>query len=323
MYKLLHFVAIQEYIKEYKDRADFENFYKKYDCDGIEIICCGSYDEKIVDNKSIIGVHLPFHSDWVNFWKGDFKALDKEFGDRNLWKDFYRGDKRKVLLNFYEEGLEYADKIGAKYVVFHVNNSTLKEVFNLKYDYCDEEVVDYASEIINLLLDGKNYKFDFLMENLWLSGLNFKNPDITKRLLNSVHYDKKGFMLDTGHLMNTNLYIKDEDEGFEYIDSILDAHNDVIDYIKGVHLHQSTSGKYMKKVLKENIIYTGENYYERLKETYEHLYLVDEHKVASSKKALDIIRRINPKYLVYEFRSNNKKEREILLKKQAELIRFL
>lgn len=323
MYKLLHFVAIDQYISQYKDNIDFEFSYKEHNCDGIEIICCGDYDKNIVKDKDIIGVHLPFHSDWMSFWKGDVEALNKEFGSKKVWEEFYGGDKKSALIDFYQEGLEYANKVGAKYVVFHVNNSTLKEVFNLKYEYSNEEVVDTASEIINILLDKKNYNFDFLMENLWLSGLNFKDVNISKRLLEKVNYEKKGFILDTGHIMNTNLDIKTEDEGFEYIEQILKQHKEIIHYIKGIHLHQSVSGNYMKKVLEEKIIYGKGDYYDRLRDTYNHLNIVDEHKIATSKKALDIIKKVNPNYLVYEFRSNDRKDREEKLKKQAELIRYL
>ena len=63
-----------------------------------------------------------------------------------------------------------------------------------------------------LLLDGEDYTFDFLMENLWWPGLTMTRPEMTKRLLSQVHYQKKGIMLDTGHLMHMNLELKTQDE---------------------------------------------------------------------------------------------------------------
>ena len=41
-----------------------------------------------------------------------------------------------------------------------------------------------------------------------------KNTALT--LLEKVNYENKGFMLDTGHLMNTNHYIENEEFGVKY-----------------------------------------------------------------------------------------------------------
>lgn len=319
MYKLLHFAAIDESISEYESFLDFEKSYQEGGCDGIEIICCGDYDRKIIRDERVIGVHLPFYSDWMNFWKGDIHALNKEFGHKAIWEQFYGGDHQDVLIDFYRRGLDYAHEIDAKYVVFHVNHSTLNEVFTYQQQYTDKEVVDAAAQIINHLLKNQNYHFDFLMENLWLSGLNFKDVSITERLINQVEYTHKGFMLDTGHLMNVNRNLQTEKEGFAYINQILDQHKHLRKYFKGIHLHKSVSGSYVKDVLTQGRRCQGKDYYERLKDAYMHLHLVDRHEVTENIEARKVIEKVNPKYLVYEFRSQNRKDREDKLWQQSKI----
>ena len=78
-------------------------------------------------------------------------------------------------------------------------------------------MVDAAAELINSLLDGKGYQFEFLMENLWWPGLTLTRPEITERLLSQVHYPRKGLMLDTGHLMHTNWELRSQEEAVDYI----------------------------------------------------------------------------------------------------------
>ena len=51
--------------------------------------------------------------------------------------------------------------------------------------------LDAAAAFINELLDGQDYPFWFLMENLWWPGLNMLDARITERLLAQVHYTKK------------------------------------------------------------------------------------------------------------------------------------
>lgn len=59
-----------------------------------------------------------------------------------------------------------------------------------------------------------------------------------------------GIMLDTGHLMNTNMYLTDELAGIAYICQVLDKLGDLKHLIKGVHLSCSLSGEYQQQFAK-------------------------------------------------------------------------
>lgn len=319
MYKLISLVSGNEVLNEYASSEDLEQPYKKYDLDGLEIICCGNDDRKIIRKEEIIGVHLPFYANWMDFWTENYKELEDEFLKEEVWQEFYGGKDRLTIIQFFKEALDYADSVSAKYVVFHVSNVTTKEVFSRQYKYSDEEVIDASAELINGLLDNSNYKFDFLMENLNWSGLTFIRPEITTRLLKKVNYLNKGLLLDVGHLMCTNIDLKSEAEGYDYINKMLDLHGEMVSYIKGVHLHYSITGEYAKGVL-QSPPELKSDFYERFEQSYYHVKRIDTHSVTTNNKATELIRRINPKYLTLEFSADYRKSREQKLEEQVTVL---
>lgn len=319
MIQLINMPLVDELLEEYGDSKGLYEFCELYGCEGIEAIWGGIDCKFAIDNKIIKGWHLGFFCDWLDFWNQDKKALIKKFKKEEVWKTFYGGTSKTDLLKMLSDDLERANKAGAEYVVFHVSDVSIEEGYTYKWLHTDEEVVDKSAEIINLLLDGKKYKFKFLMENLHWAGLNFTKPQITKRLLEQIHYENKGIILDIGHLLCTNLDIKTEDEAIDYVNRILDEHGILCKYIKGVHLHQSLSGEYVKKN-------TGflpdlpDDYWEKFSVGYKHILKIDNHKPFTNPKIKGLIERINPDYLVHELAAANKKEKEEVLRIQTKAL---
>ena len=52
---------------------------------------------------------------------------------------------RESYLNSLRDDLAYAEQVGAKYVVFHVSEVTLRESYIYKYRYTDNECYQYVS----------------------------------------------------------------------------------------------------------------------------------------------------------------------------------
>lgn len=133
-------------------------------------------------------------------------------------------------------------------MVFHVAEVTLRESYTYRYKYTNRQVIDAAIEVINTLMSERDYSFDFLVENLWFSGLTMKEPANTRRLIEGIEYEKKGIMLDVGHYMNTNTRLRTPEQGVEYIHRMLDKHEKagfpITDWIKGIHLQMSLGGSY-------------------------------------------------------------------------------
>lgn len=360
MEQILYIPSFDEMLKEYRDADDLRQSYEQYGCGGLEIIRC-NYGQENQDASSdegwdearrnrrvtgaaaispamIRGVHMIFYSMWLDFWKGNEIRLLDEFGDRETWEGFYMGKDRSALLRQFKDDMEYANLVGAEYVVFHVSEVTLQGVFTHEHIYDDEEVIDTAIELINMLLDGTDYHFYFLMENLWWPGLTMTNPAMTKRLLDGVHYEKKGIMLDLGHLMCTNTELKSEDDAIDYICEILDAHGalqtksdtekggegrPLTAYIKGVHMHQSVTGEFAKNALeevRENGLQLAADYYKRFSQAYKLLGNIDTHKPFTSPRAKELMEKIAPDYVVHEVIAQNRGERDAMLAQQSGLL---
>lgn len=313
MPQMINLVNYNSELERFANKNDLLQFYRKYGIDGLELQKVHELQDKYLDQKMIIGIHLPFFNSWIDFYKGDRAKVLKEYGTEEVVKQVFGGVDKSAMIQKYWEQLEYANRLDVKYVVFHICDISIEESFTGKFTRTDEEVIDTSCELINELLDGKDYKFDFLMENLWWPGLNYKNPRATKRLLDGVRYERKGLMLDTGHLMNTNEDLRTPEEGLEYIKNVLHEHEMVRHYIKGIHLHQSLSGEFAKEVRKQKIE-LKEDYWERMGQVYEAIFRLDEHKPFTCDGVQEFIEQLQPKYVTYEFITRDRKEHEAYLK---------
>ncbi|QAT44082.1 TIM barrel protein [Aminipila luticellarii] len=319
MIQLINMPLVDDILNEYNSNDELNSVCRKYGCDGIEAIWGGEDCSFPVEKSLIRGWHLAFFCDWVDFWNKNEIELIRKFRHRETWETFYGGKDRNALLKMIGDDLDRADRAGAEYVVFHVSDVSVEEVYTYKWLHTDEEVVDTSAELINQLMDHKNYRFKLLLENLNWSGFTFTRPEITKRLLQKVHYKNKGIMLDIGHLMCTNPELQNTDQAIDYIHKMLDEHDILCRYIKGIHLHQSLSGDYVK----ENTRIAPqlpEDYWEKFGVAYEHILNIDTHKPVSNSRMKGVIARINPEYLVHELAASDRKEKERVLKVQTDTL---
>ena len=91
------------------------------------------------------------------------------------------------------------------------------------------------------------------------------------------------------------------------------------DYIKGIHLSKSLSGKYVKnQIEKYKKIEIDSN--KANNEIIYHILKIDEHKPFTSNKINNLIEMINPKYLVYEFITTSLEELSNFIKIQDKVL---
>lgn len=310
---LTNLIANKDCLGDYCDREKLNNFLVETSLDGYEVICAGDYPAEI-DNSKVIGLHLPFFNAWMDLYKGDFAALDKEYGGKEVWRQFYGGDSFDAVYKQIESQLDFAQQIGAEYVVMHVVEIGTTETLTGQFKYSHKEIIDALCQVANSLFRNKNYTFTLLLENLWWQGFDFTNPQLTKYMLEKIEYQNKGIMLDIGHLMHTNKNLKNWTEAAEYIHKMLDLHADLLNYVKGVHLHGTLEGAFAKEFYKSDV-QIKEDFWERFAQSYEYVMRVDAHKPFAHESVKDIIRKINPDYVVYEFNSKtmDDKRTDILL----------
>ena len=317
----MNITATSQDLDRYADGEDLRQFYQEKDLDGLELMPCGCLElPSGLTSGDVVGIHLRYSPCWVDFWNGNREALQKEYGDEDTWTMYYGGKTRDAFLEPWRQELEYAHRIGAKYVVFHVAECTLEECLTYHPRHSDMEVCQAACEMINALMDNTPYQFCFLVENLWWSGLNLMDNAVTKALMDGIHYQNKGIMLDTGHLLNTNRELKTQEEGVQYIGSVLDQMGDLSHYIRGIHLNQSLSGGYVKSVIADPPQLSG-TYWERLQKIYPHIYHIDYHEPFIAPGVPPLIRRIHPDFLTLELITSDRAQHDAALNAQIEALK--
>lgn len=283
--------------------------------DGLELLWAGEDDRGLLSRETVIGLHLNCPPAWLDFWRGCEENLRSEFGDRETWEAYYGGAGKEALLAHYRQELARARKWGAEYVVFHLSDTLTEDFFTQNYRHRDKEVIDAAAELLNELFAAEDGSLALLMENLWHPGLRFTDPRLTARLLERVHYPNKGLMLDTGHLMHTNPALQTQAEALSYIHHLLDIHGDLCRHIRGVHLHQSLTGDYTEAVRKSPPK-LADSWAERQTQAYYHAFAADRHEPFAAPGVAELMARINPEYLTFEFITESLAQHRRFLKAQ-------
>ena len=272
--------------------------------DGVELLCFEPELGGLIPADRVIGLHMCYFPYWLDFWNGDRPALLREFDSEEACQNYYGGPGPDAMLRRFRKDLDYAKHYGAEYVVFHVSNASIEESFTRNYRYTDAEVIDAACEVLNVVFAGEDGEVALLLENLWQAGLTFTGPAMTQRLLDGVAYPNKGIMLDTGHLMHTNTKLATQEEGLRYIHEMLDIHGDLAGAVRGVHLQQSLSGEYAERMMACPPA-PGTPYAERNMQSFFHALATDRHEPFTCAGVPELVERIAPEYLTYEFISKD------------------
>lgn len=292
-----------------------ENFLTQCELDGFELIKWGSDGENVLPRPKLIGRHLNFWPTWLDFWRGDHAELTRQFGPEPAWKSYFNASTPKEFVQNYRRELLDAEAMGAKYAVFHVSHVQLEHCYNYRYTYTNRDVVDASIELLNQILDGLDIHLAVLMENHWYPGLTFLDNDLAVRLLDGVAYPNKGFVLDIGHLMNTNIELTSEAQAVEYILSVL---RDLrcVQHIRTVHLNSSLTGKYVKDALTTLPYDPTGTYEDRLRRAITHVSKIDCHAPFLDPSIRRVIEAVQPEFLVYELASGSLKDLQTAVKAQ-------
>lgn len=317
---LTNLIANKDCLQDCCDREKLNNFLIETHLDGYEIICAGDYPPEI-DSSKVVGVHLPFFNAWMDLYNGNFDALDKEYGGRKVWQQFYGGDSFDAVYRQIESQLDFAQQIGAEYVVMHVCEIGTTETLTGKFAYSHKEVITALCNVANRLFNNKNYSFALLLENLWWQGFTFTDAELTKYMLDNIEYKNKGIMLDIGHLMHTNKSLRSWEAAAEYIHKMLDLHSDLLNCIKGVHLHGTLEGEFAQRFYDEGAE-VEKDFWQRFAQAYDYVLRVDSHRPFEHESVKGIIEKINPDYLVYEFSDNSMEKRAEAVKLQNKYLKI-
>ena len=318
MKRTFNLTTYTEDLDRYRDQDDLLSALSGFD--GLELMHCGEDVRGVVPRDRIVGVHLVFFPYWYDFYTGDLVACRRHLGSLDAVRALYGGDTPDALLSAFRKDIDLARAEGAEYVVFHVSDCSDEELFTLRYRHTSREVAEAAVDLLNRLFPEPDGDLILLMENLWHPGLTLTEPEVTHRLLSGVRYQNKGIMLDTGHLMHTDLSLRTQEEALAYVRHAVEGQGEAVRRaIRGVHLNQSLTGEYMAQVAAHSPM-LSRNPQKRMKQVYTHAFACDQHRPFTCPGVRDFIDWIDPEYLTFEFISRSRAEHRSMLREQLDAL---
>lgn len=291
-------------------------FLSLHHLQGIEFMPCEPWDKNLHPSAYIKGVHLLFWPVWLRFWREDKQSLLGEFGSKENVKKYFGSLTVDGWLDSWRKNIRQAAACQPEYVVFHVADSLTSEIYTREFSATDEEVIEATIELVNEIMPALPDSCQLLFENLWWPGLTLQRPALAERLLQGVRHPHTGFMLDTGHLMNTNLALADEQAAADYVTSVYRSLGEMGKYVRGLHLHCSLSGAYTKRMIQEH---AGEHRPLTWHESMRYIMQVDWHHPFQTEAVRQIVDTVQPDYIVHEFiqRSHDDWEQKVHTQRHA------
>lgn len=268
--------------------------------DGIEQLI---YDNNMIlkYKESTIGVHLEYWSYWIDFWWNNQQRLDYIFESNEEKKHYYKAQNIYEWIEYIKKNITLALNLKPQYLVWHVSEANVQEIFTYNFYYNDRQVLLATSEVFNEVAKIIPDNVLILFENLWWPGLRLNSMENVVYFFEKLKHNNVGIMLDTGHLMNTNINLTSELEASIFIKDIVNNLGSFASLIKGVHLNCSLSGQYQKKIIEQQFKFCEFDKH-RL---WEHIIKIDKHEIFQTKAPSFLIDYIQPQYVVHELAYDN------------------
>lgn len=273
-------------------------FLREEGLDGVELLPCGPWNPALHPAKYVHGVHLRYWPSWVAFFLGDKAVLRREFPRAEDVRAYYGGDTPDEWIALLREHIREALAPKPEYVVFHVADAPSYGLYSRRFPYDDVAVIDAAIELLNDVSDILPEDCWLLLENLWWPGLTFIDPKIAEHLLRGIRHQRTGFMLDVGHLMHMELALLNEAEAAAYVIGVFQKLGSLGEAVKGLHLHQSLTGDFIRRMMREH---AGESAPLSSEACMDYVITMDAHLPFRTDAARRIVETVRPKYLVHEF----------------------
>lgn len=293
MKHLVNYCPIAYY--EEKLQAPLQELISRSGLQGIEQFLYEPIPPQTRYKDLTVGIHLKYWPYWLDFY---LRRKDSPYGNPELNPElkqfFWKADKPEQWLDLLKRHWQAALSYEPEYLVYHVSEANDREIFTYDFRYSSRDVLKYTAEIINFLSEVLPAHQLLLFENLWWPGLRLTSPREVDYFFSLLSHPKVGIMLDTGHLMNTNLHLRSQEAGIDYIIRTIDKLGSMKQLIKGIHLSSSLSGSYLLQ--RGNILPAAVT----TEEVWGHVARIDQHQPFTTPYAAKIISSVQPAYLIHE-----------------------
>lgn len=266
--------------------------------DGIEQLI---YDNNMIlkYKELTIGVHLEYWSYWIDFWWNNQQRLDYIFESNEEKKHYYKAQNIYEWIEYIKKNITLALNLKPQYLVWHVSEANVQEIFTYNFYYNDRQVLLATSEVFNEVAKIIPDNVLILFENLWWPGLRLNSMENVVYFFEKLKHNNVGIMLDTGHLMNTNINLTTQHEALRFLDKTINNLGAEKKLIKGMHLNCSLSGKYQQSFKHEQPF----NLVDKM--VWQHITQIDKHNIFTTHEIKDFITEINPEFVVHELCYNS------------------
>ena len=296
------------------------SFLREEGPEGVELLPCGPWNPALHPASLVYGVHLRYWPSWAAFFLGNGSALRREFPRPEDVRACYGADNPEAWLSLLRAHIREALAPAPEYLVFHVADAPSYGLYTRRFPYDDITVTDAAAALLNEVTDELPEGCLLLLENLWWPGLTLTDPEIAERLLRTIHHRPTGFMLDTGHLMHTEHTLSDEEEAAEYVVRVYRGLGSLGEYVKGLHLHQSLTGDFVRRMMREH----GKEASPLSPEAcMDYVLATDPHLPFRTSAARRIMEAVRPDYLVHEFMAVSRGDWREKLRTQRRALGFV
>lgn len=317
MKHLFNYASIPEYEKELLQRGlSLQQFVSSVGADGIERFVYTTEAPARRYADLTCGVHLLYWPAFMDFWLKNNKRLRAMFpsvNDRNAY--YHDALGQAEWLGVIRKNIAAALLDNPEYLVWHVSEANFEEIYTWQFNYSDREVCLAASEIFNMVADEVPPTTKVLFENLWWPGLRLTDSRTVKFFFEQIKHPNVGIMLDTGHLLNTNLKLRTEEEGIDYILRVIDKLGPWAELIKGIHLNCSLCGDYVHSTLYRLVSNPTPA------QVFEHIHKIDESRPFTTKSIKKVVAVLNVEYINHELIYDNLQDLADKFTRQKELLK--
>ena len=318
MKQLINYCPVHGYKEEIAAYpGGMDGYLRDSNLDGVELYV---YDTKPYEedySEWVTGVHLKYWPYWLDFWLNNKDELVRNHRSQQEMEMYFGGAKnRDQWLEVIRQNIVASLAVKPEYLVWHVSHCGLEETFTRRYTYTDEEVVDCTIEIFNSISDCVPKDVTVLFENLWWPGLTLTKPKVVDRFFSKLNKSNVGIMLDTGHLMSTNLELQSEKEALAYIKKVIHNLGGYKDLVQGMHFSCSLSGEYQKNSI--GAMPAGIT----MGEILQHIGKIDQHRIFTEAPLKEFLEYMAPKYLVHELFYNTMEELQIFIAQEQKMMQI-
>ncbi|MDM8159744.1 TIM barrel protein [Labilibaculum sp. K2S] len=312
----MNYKNLMDFSVHASDLNRFENGWKglqEYitdkNIDGVELLIGYDSPSEEIPKGIVKSVHLPFWITWLDVWRKGEDAAKYYFPNMSAEHlQFCCGGKNAAEMIASQKRLwEYAAHFQPAHAVIHAAHVELEHAFTRDFTYKSTEVLASFSEMLNRTakeFGNGEPPVTLAIENLWWPGLDFLFPAEADDFASRLDFSNWNLLLDTGHLMNTNIALRCEDEAIDFVlDRISRLSKDIQAKIKSLHLNLSLSGEYQTKQVMTGlpIGWSDLNHTEKYTTARNHVLQIDQHLPFQSNRVKEIIQELTPENVIHEF----------------------